>query len=411
MTGSDTTSEFARGWRIVAGGAVGTMFGISALPFYTLGVFVKPIAAATGWSRQAIQSGIAVQMLTIVAVGWLYGIAADRWGARRVGLASQAGLGVALASLALTGGSLTSWYLGWFAVGLLGAGTSPLTWTRGIATWFTARRGTALGLALAGTGITGFVAPPLVTRVVAANGWPAGYAMLGASVLLIAMPLVALLFRDPAAAPQAATAPTDPARTAALRDYRFRVMLIVFAAVTVGIAGLIPNLVPLLTDRGMTPGDAALYASLAGLSVILGRVGTGLLLDRFWAPGVAAAVLLLPAVSCVALAGDVLPGGFATGAAAVLLGLAAGSEFDLIAYLTARYFGLRHYSFVYALQSIGLLLAGGLAPPLFGHIHDATGSYDGALWLAAACFVVAPPLLLTLGRYPVRDAVPRRSDA
>ena len=406
MTTTDT-NEFARGWRIVAGGAVGTMFGISALPFYTLGVFVKPIAAATGWSRQAIQSGIAVQMLTIVSVGWLYGIAVDRWGARRVGLASQAGLGCALASLALTGGSLTSWYLGWFAVGLLGAGTSPLTWTRGIATWFTRARGAALGLALAGTGITGFVAPPLVTRVVADHGWGAGYAMLGLGVWLIAMPLVALLFHDPPARPVARSVAPDPARTAALRDYRFWVVLLVFALVTIGIAGLIPNLVPLLTDRGMSARDAALYASLAGLSVIIGRVGTGLLLDRFWAPGVAAALLLLPAASCLALAGDALPGGLATGVAAVLLGLAAGSEFDLIAFLTARYFGLRHYGFVYSLQSIGLLLASGFAPPLFGHIHDATGSYASALGIAAACFLVAPPLLLTLGRYPRGDALPQ----
>lgn len=66
-------AEFKRGWRIVAADAVGTAFGISALPFYTLGVFVKPLGESFGWSRETVQWGFSVQMLGMVAVGWLYG--------------------------------------------------------------------------------------------------------------------------------------------------------------------------------------------------------------------------------------------------------------------------------------------------------------------------------------------------
>lgn len=401
---SETTGyrdEFRRGWRIVAAGAIGTAFGISALPFYTLGVFVKPIGAELGWTREAVQWGFAVQMFGMVVVGWLFGLAVDRYGARRVALLSQVGLGVALAGLALVA-SLPHWYVAWFMVALLGAGTSPITWTRGIAGWFDGARGAALGLGLVGTGLTGLIAPPLVTAIVADYGWRAGYVALGTSVIVIALPMIYWLFHDREASPAAASAAPLAGldRGQAMRSYRFWVMLLVFALVTFGVGGLIPSLVPLLTDRGLTPEAAAGYASLAGLAVILGRVFAGFLLDRFWAPAVAVGFLVLPALSCFALAQGGLPSPVMIGLAAAFAGLAAGAEFDLVAFMVTRYFGMRHYGVIYAVQLVGLLFAGGLAPPLFGRIYDQTGSYDAMLLGCAAIFLLAPLLLLTLGRYP-----------
>lgn len=393
--------EFRRGWRIVLAGAIGTAFGISALPFYTLGVFVKPISTELGWTREAVQWGFAVQMLGMLLVGWLFGLAVDRYGARRVALLSQIGLAVGLASLSLVGDRISHWYAAWFLVALLGAGTSPITWTRGIAGWFDGARGAALGLGLLGTGITGLLAPPLVTQIVEANGWRAGYLAMGASVLIVALPFVWLLFRDRTPDTSAeAPALVGVTRGEALRSHRFWAMLVVFTLVTFGVGGLIPNLVPLLTDRGMTAAEAAGYASLAGLAVILGRVGAGFLLDRFWAPAVAVGFLVLPALSCLVLAQGDLPSPALIGLAAAFTGLAAGAEFDLVAFMVTRYFGMRHYGVIYSIQLVGLLFAGGLAPPLFGRVYDATGSYDSILLACAAIFLLSPLLLLTMGRYP-----------
>ena len=49
----------------------------------------------------------------------------------------------------------------------------------------------------------------------------------------------------------------------------------------------------LVRSRGL--GDVY-KRQVLGLSVIIGRVGAGMLLDRFWAPGICAAVFLLPIV-------------------------------------------------------------------------------------------------------------------
>lgn len=393
--------EFKEGWTIVMASIVGVAFGITALPFYTLGVFVKPVSAEFGWGREAVQWGFAAQMFGLALVGWIYGGAVDRHGARRIALLSQIGLGLSLVALALTS-SLAHWYIGWLLIAFLGAGTSPITWTRGISDWFDAGRGAALGLGLLGSGLTGLFAPPLVAGVIAAYGWRAGYAALGASVIVIALPLVWLLFKDrrmPAPVGRGRVVLDGIDRKTALRDYRFWVMLVVFALVTFAVGGLIPNLVPMLTDRGISQGEATGYASLAGLAVIVGRVGAGFLLDRFWAPAVALVFLMLPAIACLTLwLGSDSP--VLLGLSAALIGLAAGAEFDLVAYMASRYFGMRHYGFIYAIQMVGMLFFGGLGPPVFGRIYDSVGSYDPALLIAGGIFVVTPLLLLTMGRYP-----------
>jgi MFS family permease len=131
-----------------------------------------------------------------------------------------------------------------------------------------------------------------------------------------------------------------------------------------------------------------------------GRVAAGFLLDKFWAPYVAVAFLAIPAAACFLLAGSALPPGPVIALAVTLVGLAAGAEFDLVAFMAGRYFGMKNYGFIYGVQIGGILAATGLAPPIFGHIHGVYGSYDPALLAAGVIFLVAPLFLLTLGRYP-----------
>jgi MFS family permease len=394
-------AEFSRGWRPVVGGTIGMMFGISALPFYTLGVFVKPIQAETGWSREEAQLGFTVMKVALVLCGWLWGMAVDRYGSRKVALVAQAGLGIGLILLPGFTGSLASWYLGWGLLGALGAGTTPVTWTRCINGWFDGARGAALGLTLMGTGITAVIAPPILTAVLESRPWGDGYRLMGASVFLLAMPLVWLSFRDAPALAGTDRPLEGASRDAALKSWRFWLIFVVISCVAFSIGGMITSLVPLLTDRGMRLGDAAGYAALVGVAVIIGRVTTGLLIDRFWAPAVGAVVLMLPLASALLLTGA-LPSPLLIGVAVLLIGLTAGAEFDLLAYYTGRYFGMKNYGFLYAIQTIGLLLMAGVAPPIFGRVYDRMGSYDAALMVCAGLFLVMPPLLLLLGRYPAR---------
>ena len=250
---------------------------------------------------------------------------------------------------------------------VLAAGTLPITWTRVVNAWFDDYRGIALGITLAGTGIAATLAPSYVVWLVAEFGWHGAYLALAATVTLIALPGVYLLFRDPSNPSKLSASSHDsdgiPSRAAvgvtlteALADYRFWLMGMSLLLVAAGISGLITNLVPLVIDMGYTPAVAGRYAGLIGISVISGRLAAGFLVDHVWAPLVAAVFLSAPGLAAVLLSADALaPVWLAT--AAIIVGLAAGAELDLLAFLASRYFGLRHYGAVYAVNTCSSRLA------------------------------------------------------
>jgi MFS family permease len=396
--GARATNEFrhASAWRVVAAALIGAALGLTALPFYSLGVFAKPLAAEFGWSRATIQGGITFTLLGVVCSAWLTGWLIDRIGVRRVALASQLGLAAGFVALSLQNGDATLWRATWFATAVVGVGTTPLTWTRGIAAWFVARCGLAIGIALSGTGLTAFVAPPLLTMLVAAYGWRAGYLAIALSIVAVGMPLVWFFFRERGTADDPVAQVADGLTfRQALRHRRFWLLIAGFVAVSSAVGGIIPNLIPMLTDSGLSAMQAASFASLLGLSVMAGRLVAGWLLDRYWAPLVAAMLLIPPAVACLLLAGHVWPG-----LAVMLVGLAGGAEFDLLAYLCLRYFGMRHFGQIYAWQWASFSLAAGLGPLALAALFDGMGNYRAGLVLGAVLFVVGPLALLMLGPYP-----------
>ena len=400
-------SEFRRdrAWQVVLAATVGCAFSLTALPFYTLGMVAKPMSEEFGWARAVPQSGIVFSSLGVLCSAWLAGILIDRFGTRRVALGSQLGRALGFVGCAIQPGTETWWYANWFLLAVLGVGTTPITWSRGIAPWFERQRGFALGLGLMGTGLTAFAAPPLMGLAVANWGWRAGYAAIAAALVLIAMPVTWLLFRERAreaargAGAQAGVAAEADGLTLreALRSYRYWVLILAFFLASAVPSGLIPNLVPLLTDGGMSTAEAAGYASLLGIFVVVGRLSAGWLLDRLWAPIVAVLVLVPTAVSCLLLNAQAMPA-----VAVAMIGLAGGAEFDLMAYLVVKYFGMRHYGKIYAWQWASFTLAAGTGPLAFARLYDATGSYSIALLAAAIAITVAPLLLFTLGRYPQR---------
>ena len=87
--------------------------------------------------------------------------------------------------------------------------------------------------------------------------------------------------------------------------YRFWTLNAAFMMVGLCIAGIIAHLIPMLTDQDVPVTTAAQVAGTIGIAVVIGRIGTGYLIDRFWAPGVGMVLLCLPAVSCMILAAGV----------------------------------------------------------------------------------------------------------
>ena len=408
------SNEFRRGYKPLLGALIGAGCGLSSVCFYTNGVFVAAISEDMNWSRGAIQVGVSIMILIAVitapTVGWLI----DRYGARRIALISLPLFGITLSGMSLVTDEIWTFYAGWTVMSIFAAGTLPITWTKVVNGWFDDFRGMALGLTLAGTGIAATLAPSYVVWLIDIMGWRNAYVALAFTVMAISLPSVYLLFKEPAESQSGKVNQIDAAISKqhlmatglsvkeALKGYRFWVLSISLLLVAASISGVITNFVPLLTDKGLSFADAARYAGLIGVSVIGGRLVAGFLMDRLWAPMIAAIFLCMPCLAAFILTtGNISP--MILGLSALIVGLAAGAELDLMAFLVSRYFGLKHYGALYGGIYIFFSIGAGLAPAMFGWTYDMFGHYQAVLYMAAISSMIGACLMLTLGRYPVFD--------
>ncbi len=392
-------AELRSNWLLLVACAIGVGCSAIALPFYSIGPLTKPVEAATGWARSDIQFAIlfssGIGALTSPVVGWLI----ERYGARRVALPSLVGVSAGL-TLASFASSLGQFWAGYAAAAILGAGSNPVLWSRVVAGSFDKARGTALGLALVGTAFIAMLLPNLVAMAEPALGWQGALRLIAALPILVAFPVVYLFLRPGEADPKRAAAHELEGLDVpqALGNHRFWILTGSILCGYLAISGAGPNLVPTLSDRGFDAVSAAGIASFYAISMIPGRILSGFLMDRFWAPAVACVVLILPAIACVLISGS--SDSVVLAFSCALLGLAAGAELDVLAFLTARYFGLRHYPQIYALSYVALAAGSAVAPTIFSRIYEATQSYQASFHIAAALFMLGGLLVLMLGRYP-----------
>jgi MFS family permease len=281
-----------------------------------------------------LAGGIVLALLSPV-VGWVI----DRVGVRVPLAISFAAMITGYLVLSMTGGTFAYFFLLQLTLFAAGSFSGPVAFTRVVNQRFDAMRGLALGIALAGAGAMAVLAPPFIAHVIEIAGWRAGYRTVAATMAACAAVGLILLWPSggvPGAKADAARARPESAIPRTDRAL-FLQLLVTLLLLALGIGGFTFHMVPLLTDAGVTLTQAAQIQSLIGLSVLAGRVGSGFLMDRFFAPRVSALIMSLAALGIVGL---VVLGPSAAPACALLIGFALGTEGDVIGYLTARYFGL-----------------------------------------------------------------------
>ncbi|MDA9371635.1 MFS transporter [Porticoccaceae bacterium] len=400
-------SEFTYGWKSLLAATIGTMCGIFTLTNYTQGFFVGPVTSEFGWSAPQFFLSYTVLMCSGLLTGPLIGYIAQRVGLRTVGIVGLIGHSLAYVVLSLNTGSLMLWYLSWALVAILGAGSLPIIWTGVLNNWFTKHRGKAIGITMAGTGLGAFLLPPIVEFLIANHGWRTAYRGIGLGALLISLPIVFALFKEK---PDSSTA-TDGEVMAnkvetwglttrdAMRTKQFWILGAVLFLTVIVVAGLLSNFERIMTEQGFERSSIAQIAAVMGLTVIIGRLMVGALVDRFWAPGVAACFFLVATLGLLILVGTQVTMATAL-LVAVMIGLAAGAELDLLAYLTGKYFGPAHYPAIFGLIIAFFTVGAGIAPPLFGTAAQMFQGYGTMLSISIGLLLVSILLFLSLGRYP-----------
>lgn len=404
-----TQNEFKRGWPIILVSAIGIGCGLSAMPFYTFGAFIEPLQGEFGWSRGEIQTVLTLFTLTTFITLPICGKVLDKVGPRKVALFSQAAFILTFSSLSLVPDNIVLFYAMWMVTAVSAIGSTAITYSYVVNTWFDRHRGIALGLTLSGTGFAATLAPSYAAWLIENFGWRAGYPGMAAISLFVSIPLLLLFLKDrpqnveqPVEVRTAPDLPVDVPGVAprdAVRGYKFWVIGIGMFGVSAGTGGVVPSLIPLLGDSGYSVSEAATYAGLIGLMVITGRVLVGIMLDFMWAPLVAFLFFAPSALSCFLLVQNDI-GSISIIISVLLLGLCAGAEFDIIAYLVSRYFGMKHYGTIYSWVYLIFISATAGAPFLYGTAYDAFGSYDVPLIATGVLIIVTTLPLFTLGPVP-----------
>ena len=407
------------GWRIVA--VTFVVFGVNVgLIFYAWSVFLTPLATAFG-SRARVSGAYATMQLASAVYGLLVGRIVDRRGSRDVQLVGAVSLAIGFWCVAAAPSLPWLYAAMMFPVALGTTCLGALPNNAAVARWFVRRRGQALGISTAGISAGGILCAPLTQFLLDRYGWRTAYAILGAVVVIVIVPPVALFMRrDPAdlgllpdggaigeaSAANAALLDFELARSVrpevAVRQSAFWYLALAFALSMTGLSSVLLYQIPLLLDHGMRAQHASLVLGAIAAMGVVGKLGFGALLDRFDQRRVAATCFVLQSAGVALL----LAGAGATplllGCYIVLYGYAMGGNATLIASLTGEAFGRLHYGAISGRMTPFLVGTQAIGVPLVGYVRDRTGSFTPVLLAVIAAGVLAAVAVLRV-RLPSRE--------
>jgi MFS family permease len=402
------------GWRVVVAAVVGAALSPATLVNVPFGLFIPALQAEFGWSRPAITAALSMFIGLLVLSLPIAGRLVDHFGSRRVVVPSIALYGVALASVYWLTGSLIQFYLIYGLIAIVGSGAQSLTYIKVLCAWFDRRRGLAIGACMAGYGL-GYVFVPVITQImIHAFGWRLAYVGLGSLAILGALPVVTVLLRDSPGElglelDDRRLGITKPAQEAGktlletMRTREFWLLAAAFVLMSAALNSVQAQIVPLLTDRGMTAATAALMLSAIGLGSFPGRLLVGFLIDKVFAPFVAITFYMVSAIALLWL----VSGRSQTGVflCAIAVGISLGAENDILGYLVGRYFGLRWFGQIYGALFSAYLVGAAAGPYLTAHAYATTGSYSDALRVGAVAVFGSCGFLMFLRRYSTGEKI------
>ncbi len=396
--------DSSRGWWNVLAAFVGLGLSYAMFTVFVFGILVTPLQAEFGWSRAEMSLALTITNITVVFGSPALGFLVDRVGVKRLLLPSITLMGLAVAAMSLLQGNIWYFYLGFFAITLLGLGTLPLSYSRVLIGWFDKKRGLALGVALSGFGVGGALVPEVAAIMTELYGWRSAYQLFAVMVLVVSLPLALLVLREAPIESSALRDQDSPVKFElsagkAMHGRNYWLILASFFLVGIGITSILSHLVPMLMDRGMSYQAAARAMSTLAFALIFGRMLAGYLMDHFFAPYITAAFIVF------GLAGGIIllalgAVGWQAYVAAALVGLATGSEISEIAYIVGRYFGQLAFGLIYGVMFAAFQLGSAISAPLMGYYYDSHGDYIGALWGVVALVLLGAVLIARLSPYP-----------
>ena len=393
-------------WVIVAAGGLLGCVAIGGM--FSLPVLLQPIARDTGWSVAGISSAMTVGFLAMAFSSMAWGTLSDRIGPLPVVLTGSIVIALSLA-LASRATSLIEFQL-LFGV-LLGAATAAILppMMASVTGWFDTHRSLAVSLVSAGMGMVPMTMSPLAAWLVSTYDWRTTMLILSGVIAAIMIP-VSLFVRRPPALAAGAAAPGDAGpqaemtRAEAIRSPQFLILLATNFFCCATHSGPIIHTVSYAISCGIPLIAAVSIYSVEGLAGLFGRIGFGLLGDRFGAKRVLVIGLLVQAFG--ALAYVFVRELAAFYAVAALFGFIYAGVMPLYSVLVRENFPLHMLGMVIGGTAMAGSLGMATGPIAGGLIYDTFASYAW-LYIGAWGMGIGAFLMIMMFRpFPKPQAVP-----
>ena len=385
---------------------IGMTFAVGPVAVLSFGIFVKPLAKTFSSDRGTVSLCLLFLNVGSTIAIPIAGSLVDRIGARKAIPFGLTALAVCLLGLSIVRPPIWHLFIQFGMIGLLASAASPVSFSKGITNWFNRKRGLALGVATAGVGMGSFILPSLCQYLINNVGWRQTYLLLSIPVLLMATMIGIFYTNRPQ---QKGLLPDgelikDPAEVAtidgmsvkdAMKTRTFWLLYFIYSLMAACAMGTLTHLSPLLTDRGFSPTYAAFATSIFGAATTVSRLLVGYLIDKVFAPYVAAVALVGAAIGV----GLLWFGGGGVLLSAASLGFLLGSEADIMPYLLSRYFGRKNFGVLFGFAFSAFTMGVGAGPYLFGISFDKTHSYQFALECTCLVLVFLSILTLSLKKY------------
>jgi len=384
-----------------------------SLNSYLLSIFAPYMLDEFGWSRSQWAMLGLVQLLVSIGIP-IAGRLTDLYGVRKVAAIGAFTYPVFLLMIAGMNGDIRVYLAIYVAQTLICSTTTSTVYSRVVAAAFKVHRGLALGVAGSAPPLMGAALSPLMSGFVADHGWRAGYVTV-AIICAIGAVVTFVLLKSGDSPAYAEAGPAAEKRSS--RDYRtilkspvFWIMAAALFLANLPFSLATSQLKMVVLDQGLSDAIAASMVSTFAIASIVGRIVSGVALDRIPAHIVAAIGFGLPFIGLLLLASP-----FNTVAvvffALALIGISFGGEGDVLPYLVNKYFGIAIFGTVLGLLTAFVGAAMAFGNVLIAYVLQQTDSFDIYLVTAAAGSLVGGLLFLLLGFRRFRSLGPTEEPA
>jgi predicted MFS family arabinose efflux permease len=385
------------GWWIVVGAFLLNFVGIGII-MNTMGVFIKPVAESLGFTRGGFTLYFTIAALSMMVMAPVMGKLLERYDIRIIMTVCTTMMATSFALFSQCQ-TLTQFYVVAVFLGIGSAGSHIIPVSMMITNWFIDKRGLAMGIVFAATGVGGLIFNPLANWVIMNYSWQLTFLSFGLIIGIISIPTAIFIVRakpadmgllpyggKAALARQSATEMEGLTATQAFRSSTFWLLALIILLIAIANMGVLHHIVPYLTDLGFSSTTATMLMSLHMTMLVFGKVLVGGLADR----GLLKAYL-------ICMIGLVISISLLYGAQwmwiaivfSVLFGLSIAVRTVIPPLMTARVLGQKHFAVIYGFLNIFTTLGTAIGVPLSGFIYDWTKSYSLAFALYIGICLIA----------------------